>query len=682
MKNKNIKFCIGLILVVFLAIGLTGCDNGSSNIIGDHYSVTVNIEEIESEEHIDAFSVVADNSSRTTFDENNFDADNNSLNAKLTNLQGSVDIELMVDNDEIEGSYQLVRDTITVTGSDNIIFEVEWNDSDHDNDIDSNQYLLTGSFASSESEGQVAAQSSIEDVSQVVLIYSRDYEIHDVDEEGTFEIPMERGEPGGMAFVDEDGNFIGHLKLDEGLDSIPSQSLDGDVWIVDLGEIDEDGEPENNPIGNEYDISDNDLASMAVAETFFSAVAMNADFVEMLTKEGNKISISNTYFVSHTKIIEDDPINIDIFDSDISIEAHRLGFHISPGEFPNHEDMKLDYPISNLVGDNLEVYVLDRLIKDNEVNSQSINFPGVGNEQRTGGDDEAGDDFVVDDDKIVPQPGEYRLHDDNNFNIKFELPDITDAANEHLIVPVPEFEVDEEGKLLSVSWVFETPSGNKIDDPGAIIADGTIGFSIKPKSDGTNIIGPGEEILDESDFEADLIDKKLYEEGNLNIDDSIDLSGKNIYWRYVDIIDMSYNDRYGIGYMVPYINSNYNPLDNAYHVTLSGDNNVESENEKVTAQYTAALDHEVEAPVTLNLEGFTVDDINSISEGEIDELTNAGVQISADANGEAVLNITFAADVDKTGSIVASINETDDNIGFDNTDDLEIDVDTTENDSI
>ena len=134
--------------------------------------------------------------------------------------------------------------------------------------------------------------------------------------------------------------------------------------------------------------------------------------------------------------------------------------------------------------------------------------------------------------------------------------------------------------------------------------------------------------------------------------------------------------------MVPYINSNYNPLDNAYHVTLSGDNNVESENEKVTAQYTAALDHEVEAPVTLNLEGFTVDDINSISEGEIDELTNAGVQISADANGEAVLNITFAADVDKTGSIVASINETDDNIGFDNTDDLEIDVDTTENDSI
>ena len=86
--------------------------------------------------------------------------------------------------------------------------------------------------------------------------------------------------------------------------------------------------------------------------------------------------------------------------------------------------------------------------------------------------------------------------------------------------------------------------------------------------------------------------------------------------------------------------------------------------------------------MTLNLEGFTVDDINSISEGEIDELTNAGVQISADANGEAVLNITFAADVDKTGSIVASINETDDNIGFDNTDDLEIDVDTTENDSI
>ena len=229
MKNKNIKYCIGLILVVFLTIGLTGCDNGSSNIIGDDYSVTVNIEEIESEEHIDAFSVVADNSSRTTFEEDNFDADNNSLNAELTNLQGSVDIELIVDNDEIEGSYQLARDTITVTGRDNIIFVVEWQQSgddedndghegddedEGDNDLDSNQYLLTGNFAQSGPEGQVAAQSDVEAVAQVVLIYSRDYEIHDVEEDGTFEIAMERGEPGGMAFVDEDGNFIGHLKLD------------------------------------------------------------------------------------------------------------------------------------------------------------------------------------------------------------------------------------------------------------------------------------------------------------------------------------------------------------------------------------------------------------------------------------------------------------------------------------
>ncbi|MBF8437501.1 hypothetical protein I0Q91_10440 [Halanaerobiaceae bacterium Z-7014] len=683
MKNKNIKFYIGLILVVFLTIGLTGCENGSSNIIGDDYSVTVNIEEIESEEHIDVFSVVADNSSRTTFEEDNFDEVNNSLTAELTNLQGSVDIELIVDNDEIEGSYQLARDTITVTGRDNIIFVVEWQQSgddedndghegddedEGDNDLDSNQYLLTGNFAQSGAEGQVAAQSDVEAVAQVVLIYSRDYEIHDVEEDGTFEIAMERGEPGGMAFVDEDGNFIGHLKLDEGLDSIPSQSLDDETRLVDLGEIDEDGEPENDPIGNEYDISENDLASMAVADTFFSAVAMNADFVERMTQEGEKLRIYNTYFINHSWLDENneiDPENIEKV-----IEAHRMGFGIEHGHFNNPSDMKLSYPNGEING---PIVIPEEWNEGDEYSYTSIHFPGVSDVERARYEGEP-----------IPQPGEYRMFDDILFDISFQLPDITTAAVENLVVPVPQVEVNEEGIVQSMSWDFYSVSGNIINNPETIILDGSIGFSMQPRFDGEgNIIGSYDNILDIDDMktsESYYNDGRFYEEYHMNINEKIDLSHKEIYWQDVEVFDINYYDRYGINYMVPFINSNYNPLNKAGHVFITGDNYVESENKVFTAQYTVSMDHEVEAPVTLKLEGFADEDIKEISQGDISDFINGGMKITTDDKGEVLIDITFAADVNEEGSIIANIDETDDNIGSFDEDELEINVDTTGND--
>lgn len=574
MKNKNIKFCIGLILVVFLTIGLTGCDNGSSNIIGDDYSVTVNIEEIESEEHIDIFSVVADNSPRTTFEEDNFDEANNILTAELTNLQGRVNIELMVDNNEIEGSYEIRQDTKTVNNSGEITFEVEWyqsgddeendghegDEDEDDNDLDSNQYLLTGNFAQSEPEGQVAAQSDVESVAQVVLIYSHDYEIHDVEEDGTFEIPMERGEPGGMAFVDEDGNFLGHLKLDEDLGSIPSQSLDDETWLVDLGEIDEDGEPENNPIGNEYDISDNDLASMAVADTFFSAVAMNADFVERMTQEGEKLRIYNTYFINHSWLDENNEIDSDNIEK--VIEAHRMGFGIEHGSFDNPSDMKLSYPNGEING---PIVIPEEWNEGDEYSDTSIHFPGVSDVERARYEGEP-----------IPQPGEYRMFDDILFDVSFQLPDITTAAVENLVVPVPQVEVNEKGIVQSISWDFYSVSGNIIKNPKAIILDGSIGFSMQPRFDGEgNIIDFGDNKLDISDMETSeryYNDGRFYEEYHMNINEEIDLSHKEIYWQDVEVFDINYYDRYGINYMVPFINSNYNPLNKAGHVFITGEN--------------------------------------------------------------------------------------------------------------
>lgn len=84
--------------------------------------------------------------------------------------------------------------------------------------------------------------------------------------------------------------------------------------------------------------------------------------------------------------------------------------------------------------------------------------------------------------------------------------------------------------------------------------------------------------------------------------------------------------------------------------------------------------------MTLNLEGFADEDIKEISQGDISDFINGGIKTTTDANGEVLLEITFAANVDKTGSISATIDKEEDNIGSDYTDELEINVDTNGND--
>ncbi|MFO7878486.1 MAG: hypothetical protein R6V52_00415, partial [Bacteroidales bacterium] len=92
---------------------------------------------------------------------------------------------------------------------------------------------------------------------------------------------MDRDEPGGMAFVDKDGNYMASLKLEDGLNSVPSQTLDDNTEEVNLGLINEDGTLNEYEL-EDFNISDNDLAAMAVADTFFSAVAMSPDLVEAM----------------------------------------------------------------------------------------------------------------------------------------------------------------------------------------------------------------------------------------------------------------------------------------------------------------------------------------------------------------------------------------------------------------
>jgi len=114
-------------------------------------------------------------------------------------------------------------------------------------------------------------------------------------------------------------------------------------------------------------------------------------------------------------------------------------------------------------------------------------------------------------------------------------------------------------------------------------------------------------------------------------------------------------------------------------VDLTGDATVEADLITASGTYTAALiGPAVGAEVVFELTGFVASDINSISIGNIPDLLSGGVTISSDTNGEAELTITFAAGVNKNGTLTASIDDTDPKVDTTASDNQVIAVNTTE----
>ena len=115
----------------------------------------------------------------------------------------------------------------------------------------------------------------------------------------------------------------------------------------------------------------------------------------------------------------------------------------------------------------------------------------------------------------------------------------------------------------------------------------------------------------------------------------------------------------------------------ATEVELYGDQDLEAVGESKTGEYTASLNESVETSIVFTLDEFIEEDIESLSEGEVSELLADGVELTADSEeGEAELDIGFAAEVDNKGTLTAAINEDDENVEESDEDSLEITVDT------
>ncbi|MFW6282139.1 MAG: hypothetical protein ACOC1O_05045 [bacterium] len=322
------------------------------------------------------------------------------------------------------------------------------------------------------------------------------------------------------------------------MDSFPAQAVNSESNVIDLGEIDfENGEgtPENNPIGDEIDISNSDLSALKGTESFFAVIAKSPEVLELLAKEDQHVNFKLTYFAAHNFF--DKQGKIDISDVNLEIKIHRLLVGFNP-QNENYKELELTYPENTrtlAISD--YQYLFDKDPK--EATAESVNFPSVGEEDRVHKPN-------IDDGKRIgkpiPIPGKYNLTDHNNIDISFEIPDLKTTALNNLIVPLPEislYEEDGKKKIESISWKYVTNGGEIIEEPSNILK--SIGLSIKSRND-KEMTG---------DYKQD---EKLFEKYGMKINDQhiIDLKNKNIYWEDVGVVDISYKDNYRIQYMIPF----------------------------------------------------------------------------------------------------------------------------------
>ncbi len=117
----------------------------------------------------------------------------------------------------------------------------------------------------------------------------------------------------------------------------------------------------------------------------------------------------------------------------------------------------------------------------------------------------------------------------------------------------------------------------------------------------------------------------------------------------------------------------------AGNISLSGEARITADHSPAAGSYTATLDEELAGvTVTFTLSGFAAADIAGLSTGTAADLVGAGLTVQTGSGGDAVLTITFAAGVDKSGILAAAIDASDPMADYSDSDSLAITVITVD----
>jgi hypothetical protein len=307
-----------------------------------------------------------------------------------------------------------------------------------------------------------------------------------------------------MIFVGASNEYLGYLYLKNNIASLPMSRVKSGVATIDLGALSSSGlvvEPSNNPLGNEIQITPEELKALAQFNGLFAAFVKNPDIdgncvIDFL--EGKRFFMELTYGVVGGS-----------FNSNLTptinnrLEQYQIHFFTNISDCPNSV---------TLTGPNGSPFSTPTSIERVQIGSycthrvRVLSLPG---------------NFEP------PVSGNY-IVDYPNYRLTFNIPDQS-LILENMISIVPTVTLNNAGVIQRINWVYH-------------LADGS-GQSFNPESLITQI----QITIADRQFSA----QSLYSSSLIfsTSTTEVDISDKGIRWNDVGAVNTSYYDVFGNGYV-------------------------------------------------------------------------------------------------------------------------------------
>ena len=308
-----------------------------------------------------------------------------------------------------------------------------------------NQIKLTGKLPTNKS-----ASLDVKTATKVLLFnVSGEHTLADI-ANGTFTVQLNKDEPVGLIFTNADKAFLGYLKLNEGIASLPLNYLNDTVSVVNLGELTTDGTAAvssgANILTQVMKMSDDQIRSYQYANINFSYAVKNPDadqngVVDLL--EGKFYRLAYMWF-GDGGAYNKTPSKT----GNINLDAFRLMFFTS-----DVTNTPSEITFSKLVGNENLNSASKNVFTSNTLYTSTL--------------------FMILPGLVTLNPQFQVIY--KNQTLYFGLPDFSSTVNNFIYI-FPTLNFDSSGKIAKVSWVYYSGLTGGTVDASKVITDIVVQF--------------------------------------------------------------------------------------------------------------------------------------------------------------------------------------------------------------
>ena len=343
------------------------------------------------------------------------------------------------------------------------------------------------------------------------------YAISDVAEEGSFSIDVAKGSPIGLIFVGDNDNYLGYLTLGNDVDSLPLHYDEEDIATIDLQTLSSSSSSDNvvysraDVLEKKFQISQEEQKTLGYADNLFAAIVKNPD----VDGNGTIDFLENKFFRLY------------------------IMYYFYGGDFEGNLTPTVNQPSSEIwngykfglrAGADWPETVYFSGPEGSGYNQEESTPPEV-YENHTFYYSEYSENLNAPD---YPPLGEYVIKytlESGPGTLTFHVPDQSEAS-ENLVLPIPTVELNDNGSINKVSWIYQAAKEDAFEVKPRLLID-----NIELQISGT---GDQCEVSDRHGSD------RMYNSGNLSADtQEHTLECQYLLWDTVTNITLAYDDVYG-----------------------------------------------------------------------------------------------------------------------------------------